>query len=203
MKNTFLKWVLGIILVASFIGVFFVMSIMDLVNTKDVYEVSIDEAVELLTVEKSINGIIPTGKEYFYLGLNEDSGKLYAIHADKKWLKNNFDSNGMSNGNAIIIKGLSKRASDFQVEKEIESRVGQVVVGSNNELVSALASGYVLELNYVLDSIVRLIAGILILAFGILIFACRNRREEFPAWAQKGVVVLLVATLVFALWAIL
>ena len=65
MKNTFLRYLLIIILIASYVGVFFVMSIMDLFNTKDVYEININSAGQLLTIENSINGIIPTGKDYY------------------------------------------------------------------------------------------------------------------------------------------
>ena len=204
MKNKFLKAILYIILVASFIGVFFVMSIMDLTNTRDIHETSIDQAAQLLVVENSINGIIPTGKDYYYIGINEETGGIYTIHAGKRWLTDHFDSNGMANGNSVSIKGLAKRPGDYDVEKEIAQRAGQVAYNaaeSGYEL--ALEPGRVLELNYVRDAIVKLTAGILILALVIIIFAFRKRTKEFPAWARQAILVLVVMTLIFALWAIL
>ena len=204
MKNKFLKTILYIILAASFIGVFFVMSIMDLTNTKDVHETSIDAAAQLLIVENSINGIIPTGKDYYYIGINEETGGIYTIHAGKKWLTDHFDSNGLANGNSVSIKGLAKRAGDYDVEKELAQRASQVAYNaaeSGYEL--ALEPGRVLELNYVQDGVVKLTAGVLILAVGIIIFVFRKRTEEFPFWARKAILVLVVLTLIFALWAIL
>ena len=107
-----------IILIASYVGVFFVMSFIDLFNTKDVYEVNINVAGQLLTIENSINGIIPTGNDYYYVGVDDNKGDIYAIHAGKHWLEDNFDANGVAHGNSITVKGLSKRASDFEVEKD-------------------------------------------------------------------------------------
>ncbi|MBR1700353.1 MAG: hypothetical protein IJ716_00110 [Lachnospiraceae bacterium] len=204
MKNRFLKTILYIILVASFIGVFFVMSIMDLTNTKDVHEISIDAAAQLLIVENSINGIIPTGKDYYYIGINEETGCIYTIHAGKKWLTDHFDSNGMANGNSVSVKGLAKRAGDYDVEKELAQRAGQVAYNAaESGYKLALEPGRVLELNYVQDGVVKLTAGVLILAVGIILFVFRKRTEEFPAWARKAILVLVVVTLIFALWAIL
>ncbi|MGN0495308.1 MAG: hypothetical protein ACI4GW_03705 [Lachnospiraceae bacterium] len=200
MNNKFLKTILIIIVTASFIGVFFVMSIMDLLNTKDVYEVNIDVAGELLTVENSINGIIPTGKDYYYVGLNSE-GNIYTIHAGKKWLSDNFDENGIANADSITIKGLAKRASDYEVEKEIANRVYQVADESGYVL--ALEPGNVLELNYVSDAIIKLIAGILILVLGIIIAIFKKSAEKFPTWARKAILIFFILTLAFALWAIL
>lgn len=201
MKNKFLKTILIVILTASFVGVFFVMSIMDLLNTKDVHEVTINAAGQLLVIENSINGIIPTGKDYYYIGVDDSVGHIYTIHAGKKWLAGNFDENGIANGDGITVKGLSKRANDFNVEKELANRIYQASDESGYNL--ALEPGMVLELNYVQDAVVRLIAGILILVVGIIIFVFRKRSEEFPAWARKTFLILFILTLIFALWAIL
>lgn len=201
MKNSVLKKFLIIVLIASYVGVFFVMSIMDLMNTKDVHEVNINLAGELLAVENSINGIIPIGKDYYYVGMDKTKGAIYAIHAGKHWLEDNFDVNGIAHGNSITVKGLSKRARDFKVEKEIANRVYQVADESNGNL--AIEPGRVIEVNYVRDAVLKIIAGMLILAVGIIILIFKKRADEMPVWTKKAFLILVVVTLVFALWAIL
>lgn len=204
MKNRVLKILVAIILVVSFIGVFFVMSIMDLMNTKDVYEKHIDAAGELLVVENSINGIIPTGKDYYYVGLNDETGEIYTIHAGKKWLEKNFDQEGNANGNGVSIKGLSKRASDYQVENELANRIRQIADDFGEygyEL--AQVPGYVLEINYVRDAIMKLFAGILILGMAALFVVFRKRSDAFPAWTGKAILAGFVIILIFSLWTIL
>lgn len=197
MKNKYLKGFLMILLAVIFIAFFFVMSIMDLTNKDDVHETKIDAAGQLLVVENSINGIIPTGKDYYYIGMNEDSGEIYTIHAGKNWLKKNFDSDGMAKGNGVKIKGLSKSAGDYEVKDEIASRVNQIKAELGGTFV--LESGNVLELNYVQDSIVRLIAGTLLIALIILGFAATRRKEAFPAWFGKAVAVVTVLAMVFVI----
>lgn len=201
MKNTFLRYLLIIILIASYVGVFFVMSIMDLFNTKDVYEININSAGQLLTIENSINGIIPTGKDYYYVGIDDNKGDIYAIHAGKHWLEDNFDANGIAHDNIITVKGLSKRASDFEVEKEIANRIYQIADESSCNL--ALEPGMVIEVNYVQDAVLKIIAGMLILVVGIVMLVFKKRADEIPSWTRKTFLILFIVTLVFALWAIL
>lgn len=201
MKKTFLRYLLIIILIASYVGVFFVMSVIDLFNTKDVYEVNINVAGQLITIENSINGIIPTGKDYYYVGVDDSKGDIYVIHAGKHWLEDNFDENGVAHGNNIIVKGLSKRASDFEVEKEIANRVYQIADDSNCNLV--LEPGKVIEVNYVRDAVLKIIAGMLILVVGIVMLVFKKKSDEIPTWARKAFLILLIVTLAFALWAIL
>lgn len=200
MKNAFLRYLLIVILIASYLGVFFVMSIMDLFNKKDVYEVNINYAGQLLTIENSINGIIPTGKDYYYVGVDEYKEDIYAIHAGKHWLEDNFDATGIARDNSITVKGLSKRASDFEVEKEIANRVYQIA--DENSCTLALEPGKVIEVNYVQDAVLKIIAGMLILVVGIVMLALKKRANEIPTWTRKAFLILFVVTLVFALWTI-
>lgn len=194
-KDGILSKILIIIVVASFFGVFFVMSIMDLTNKKDVRDVDINYAYSILTVEHSINGIIPTGKSYYYLGISDDTGKAYIIHAGKSWLDDNFDSNGSAlSQEGYHINSLEKRQSDYDVEKELAARAAQVEgITLDQEF------GRVLELNYKRDAILKLIAGVagLILAFvGFLLY---RRKDTVPVLVRRVYLVCFVVVLVFAL----
>lgn len=197
MKNKYLKGFLMILLAVVFICYFFVMSIADLTNKDDVHETKIDAAGQLLVVENSINGIIPTGKDYYYIGINEDSGEVYTIHAGKNWLKKNFDSEGFAKGNGVSVKGLAKSAEDYEVRHELVNHTNEL-----EGLSFALQAGDVLEINYVQDSIVRLIAGTLLIALIILCFAATRRKEAFPAWFGKAVAVVTVLAMVFVIVAV-
>ena len=44
-----------------------------------------------LTVSHNINGIIPTGKEYYYFLFSTDLTECISVRADKKWFEENFD----------------------------------------------------------------------------------------------------------------
>lgn len=186
-----------IFLALIFIAFFFVMSIMDLTNKEDVHETTIDAAGQLLVVENSINGIIPTGKDYYYIGINEASGEVYTIHAGKNWLEKNFDSEGMAKGNGVSIKGLSKSAGDYEVRDELANRTNEL-----EGLSFALQAGDVLELNYVRDAVIRLIAGTLITAIAVIAFAVSKRKDTVPSWVSKVITAVVILAIVFVLLAV-
>lgn len=193
-----LSKLLIVILLASFVGVFFVMSIMDLTNTKDVRDVKVKHAYSILTVEHSINGIIPTGKSYYYIGITEDA-KACLIHAGKNWLEGNFDAEGnATNAEGYKIHALGKRENDYDVEKELLSKVSQLEgITVDEEIVK------ILELHYVRDAVLRIVAGIMAIILGIVGFFLYRRKEVVPLWARRTYLVFFVLVLIFALKAII
>lgn len=197
MKNKYLKGFLMILLAVIFIAFFFVMSIMDLTNKDDVHETKIDAAGQLLVVENSINGIIPTGKDYYYIGINEDEGSFYIIHAGKNWLKKNFDSEGFAKGNGVSVKGLAKSAEDYEVRHELVNRTNEL-----EGLSFALQAGDVLEINYVRDSIIRIIAGALLIAIAVIAFAVSKRKDTVPSWVSKVITAVVILAMVFVIVAV-
>ena len=67
----------------------------------------------------------------------------------------------------------------------------------------ALEPGMVIEVNYVQDAVLKIIAGMLILVVGIVMLVFKKRADEIPSWTRKTFLILFIVTLVFALWAIL
>lgn len=126
-----MKQVLRIILCAIFIiglGVYLLATaLIDLTNKEDVQTIRLDAAAEVIEVEHSINGLIPMGKDYFYAGFDDEKDEAYIIKAPKKWLEKNFDSEGyaLSTG-GMEITALTKRISDFELEKELNSTFSQI-----------------------------------------------------------------------------
>lgn len=167
-----------------------VTSIMDLTNTTDVHTVTLDGAFEVLELEHSINGLIPIGTDYYYLGINEDTYDAYLIKSSKKWLKTNFGSDYTAlNPNGVQATGLAKEISDFELSRELETRLSQVE-GVNYPL----GQMYCLHLQYEFDAIFSLIVVVLaifVIITGIYIFKIKNSVE--PVFVTLWTVVMLIA----------
>ena len=194
MKNRVLKIILGIILAACFVGGFFVMSIIDLTNKKDVYDVEITEAYDFLAIEHSMNGIIPIGTDYYYLCLTENDD-AYIIKESKNWLSNNFDEQGVPNGGVYNLHGLAKRESDYDVSKELASRMVQV----EDYCTPALDYGIVVNPKYVRNSIVRIVTGILLVIEAVAAYLLRDTFKNLDPKIRLALVAVLLITLMVGL----
>ncbi len=152
MKRKFSKIFIGA-LITLFVGYLLVTGISDLTNKKDLHTLNLDYAIEILEVENSINGIIPYGTDYYYLAAEIGTNNAYIIHAPKNWLDKNFDKNNMSkNPDGVHITALSKRVSDYDISKELNSRVMKI-----DGITYPLGTEYCLELSYKTDAIMKLV----------------------------------------------
>ena len=88
------KTIFLVFLVVLFVGYLLVTAVLDLTNKKDIYTVNIDYAGEVLAIEHSIGGLIPIGKDHYYLGVDEDTMEAVFVKGSKNWLSKNFDSEG-------------------------------------------------------------------------------------------------------------
>lgn len=153
--------VIGVLLIGAYTYVFLVEPIINLNNKNDLKTVNLNSGYDILTVEHSINGLIPIGKEYFYVGIVKDSNDAYLIRASKKWLDNNFKTNYQAkNDDGFSFTALPVRISDFKVTDELNSRLQQVE-GFNYPL------GYEYCLEYSYKSIA--IRKLLLFAFSIVL----------------------------------
>lgn len=178
-----------ILLGVGVLSYLFFSSVTDLANTKDVHTITLREAAEVLALEHSINGIIPTGTDYYYVGLDEDYN-AYLIKASKKWLKNHFGEDYQAlDSNGVPIKGLVKKISNYQLERELENRLSQL------EGVSfPLGALGCLDLNYMLTAILKLIDGVLLLtAFLMGRRIVKNRASFGPGFTGVWLVILMVS----------
>lgn len=194
MKEKLRKGIL-ILLGIGLLSYLFFGSIMDLANTKDVYTITLKEAAEVLALEHSINGIIPTGTDYYYVGLDEEDN-AYLIKASKKWLRNHFDDNYQAlNSNGVPIKGLVKKISDFWTERELEDRLSQL-----EGVRFPLGALGCLDLNYMSMAVLKLIDGVLFLAallMGRRIFKNRDALGTGFIGAWLGILVLSLILMLF------
>ena len=156
---------LGVYVTASSVG--------DLTNRRDVHTVTVHEACSVLQVEHSINGLIPIGTDYYYLGIDDEKGDAYLIKASKKWLKKNFDEEFQSIApDGLQVTGLVKKVSDFKTEKELQNRLSVL-----EEIRFPFGMTGCMNLNYILFALLKLfdVLMVLVLFFtGRIIFKSKD-----------------------------
>lgn len=157
--KTVLRIIVGAILAIALVVYILVIPIVNLTDKDNTHTVRIDGAAELIEVDHSINGLIPMGTEYFYVGINEENLEAYVIKASKKWLEKNFDSEGISlAAGGLEITGLAKKI-DYDVEREIYSFLTSV-----EEVTYPLTASKFLDTSYMTDIIAKLVL------FAVLVF---------------------------------
>lgn len=162
MKNKFINALLIIFGVAFFLYLA-VSAVMDLNNKNDVFNANIYEAYEILEIEHSINGLIPIGTDYYYLGIDE-SGSAYIIKASRNWLKKNFGEDSHSlNADKVIAKGLVKEISDYEIKDELEYRLAQL-----EGVEYPLGMFGCIDLSYVFTAILKLATCLLVIVLTIM-----------------------------------
>ena len=158
-----LEIIVSILFVIVMLGYLLVSSIMDLTNKDDLHTVTIDMAADVLQLEHSINGVIPIGIDYYYVGIDEETYDAYLIKGPKKWLKKNFDSDYFAlDKNGVQITGLSKKVTDYEVAKELETRLAQM--GGLNYPLGEL---YCLNIQYKMISILKIIVATILIVLVI------------------------------------
>lgn len=193
--NEKVRKLLIVVLSVVAVGCIAAVSISDLINTKDKRTITINEAYSLMAMEHSINGLIPFGTDYYYLGFNGNDA--YIIKSSKHWLDENFDENSMSiSPEGIAITGLNKKL-DYKVSREINNTL-EGIEGINYPL----GIWSVLKIDYIFYAVARLIILLLmiILAITIIMFG-KTKMNENPA-LQKVWLICFVAVLYLLLWAV-
>ena len=188
-----------VLLVVLFIGYLLVTAIYDLTNKKDLHTVQVDEAVEFLVVEHSISGLIPIGKDYYYLGVDDETAEACIIKASKSWYKKNFDESGVAiQVGGITLTSLAKEPQKFEIGRELASRASQL-----EGLEFVIAPDYCLDLSYKVNAILKLVflltTMILVIA-GIRLF---GKSKDVNSTVAKIYVLLVVIDLIALLKIIL
>lgn len=132
-----------------------VTGIYDLVNRNDLYTINADGCVEILEVEHAVNGLIPIGKDHYYIAFDGESGDVCIVKASKRWYRKNFDETGYAlTPGGITITALAKDISDHQIERELISRTSQIegvnfIVSPNYSLDIAYKSNAICKLAFI------------------------------------------------------
>ena len=184
-----LRKVLSILFLVGMLMYLLITAVLDLTNKKDLHTINLAGAFEILRVEHSINGLIPIGTDYYYIGIEEESYDAYIIKASKKWLGNNFDSNHMAkDANGIWITALAGKVSDYKISRELYSRTAEL-----EGLKYPLGTEYCLYAGYKSTAIIKLIVFVLCIILTITgIYFVRNKGQVKPIFVKCWTVVLII-----------
>ncbi len=158
----------AIAFICAYVYFMLIEPIIQLNNKKDLHTVKLGSAYDILVLEHSINGLIPIGKDYYYVGIEKDTQNAYIIRASKKWLTDNFNSDYSSKEAAgFEITALSLKIGEYEVRDELIKRMSQA-----EGITCPLGLDYCLEYSYRSIYIKRLVLfgiSILLIIAGILI----------------------------------
>lgn len=189
MKEKARNWLLILIGVGMLIYLF-ATAIIALADRQNVHTVTVHEACGVLELEHSINGLIPIGTDYYYLGVDDETGNAYLIQGSKKWLEKNFDANYQSlQPGGVQITGLVKTISEYKLERELKERLSQL---------EGLQYPYgmlgCMDLNYVRTAVLKLVDGFLFLFlfFGFR-YALKGKNSAPPWFIKVWLVALFVS----------
>lgn len=188
MKKT-LKTIFVLLFIVCLFAMLIVMPVIDLTNKEDRQTLNIVHAEEILEVEHSISYIIPFGKDYYYVGI-DDNYDAYLIHGPKKWDEKNFSE---TSDNSVEITALAKKISDYKISDEINSTIGVL------DASFPLGTLNCLELQYVRNSIMKIVSGVLLMLLAIIGFKNYKKRSELPPLATKIYAVAAIFTLTLTL----
>ena len=193
MKQTLSK-ILGIALLCGFFIYLLVTGIGDLTNKSDLKTVRLIGAAPILEVEHSINGLIPTGKDYYYIGLEDQQDNVYIIKGSKKWFTQNFSSDyEPAKGDVAVITGLVKRVSDYDIRKELASRAS-ALEGAR----LPLSAEYAIVVNYKTDAIIKLLLIVIMIVIGVCIYFGAYHKDVLdPRLSKASLYVMLVLIIVW------
>ncbi len=178
-----------IALFGGFLIYLLVSATLDLTNKKDVHTVQLGGAVELLEVKHTINGLIPIGTDYYYVGVDAQTKDSYVIKASKKWYEKNFGSDYKPlDANGVEITALSKKVSDYETSREMTRRISEL-----KGMEFPLGANYSLELDYkavAIKKIIMFVFSIILAVSGY--FVLKNKGSIKPVIVKCWLVALIV-----------
>ena len=151
-----------LILVAVLIvGYLCVAGVLELTSQNNRVTVDMLIAEPAMDVEHSAVGIIPIGKEHYFLGyvLNGESLDTYVVRAGNNWAEKTFTDDGAE---TVTVTALKKRL-DYEVEQEFAS-----VLSEEKGLSLPFGVSYYLDVNYQFSAVMKFVAGVLFLVTAIL-----------------------------------
>ncbi len=191
MKDKILHFVL-ITLLVGLVLYLPISSIMELTNKNNIQEITITGACEAVSLEHSINYLIPVGTDYYYFGIDE-KGDAYVIQAGKKWLEKNFNTDYTAkDSNGIKITGRVKKIHDFQVSNSINESINKMGFEENG-INMPLTSECVLDTLYIKSAIVKLVDFFIFVlaALGCLVMV--KKKDKCPRVISKATLCLILA----------
>ena len=174
-----------IIFLLAAVAYLLVTGIKDLTDQGGMYEADIDMAANGMIIEHSINGLIPTGKEYYYIGLDSEKGNIYLLRAGKHWFDDNFsEATFTANAGSLKVTGRLKRV-DYEVSKELSSRLSDF---DSSEYSFVTGSSQCYNLIYKPDAVKKIICAVLIILTAVIFILAAAKADGSNVFSKFGVV---------------
>ena len=178
--------VVGILFLIVFVAYILITGIGDLINTKDVKTLHVDYAVSALDVEHSINGLIPTGTDHYFLIVDSQTNEGAFVRASKSWYTKNFDG-------GIDVTALAKKP-DYKIVDELVLRAGQL-----NGLTFAVGPDTPLDLKYKINAVMRILVVVLGALMTVMVVMISKAGKEVSAPVKLVFGVIAIAFLILIL----
>ena len=172
-------------------------AIKDLTNTRDLYTVTLDSAFQIIHLEHTIQGLIPTGTSYYYVGIVEDTQDAYLIKSSKRWFKRNFTSDYTAlNPTGVHITGLVKEVSPDKLSDELVTRLSQLK-GVNYPL----SQVYYLDLEYKSVAVFKLIFLVLLVILIIIgVYILKHINSVKPVYKKLWGIAITILLVILGLY---
>ncbi|MBE5883841.1 MAG: hypothetical protein E7291_05445 [Lachnospiraceae bacterium] len=143
-------------------------------------------SVKFLQLNHRLNGIIPTGADYFYLIFNEDESRCIVYKGSGKWDKEFNETTGYTN-TSVEIEGTVKK-----LPSEVRTYFNSTVSELNEAGLSFVAEAYYIDSSAGIDSIVYIVTAIIIIGLVIIGFAVIKFNVNRPIVKKIGMVLMIL-----------
>lgn len=122
------------------------------------------------TVKHSINGVIPTGTEYYYAVFTDDASGMMIIRADKNWYSRNFDDEGVAKDeDGCLVTGFVRSTPDGT---DRTFRLYRDKLQQSYKITISLQADHFVDTIAVKISILQIIIGVIPFLAGIIFLVC-------------------------------
>lgn len=155
-----------------------------------------------LTVTHNINGIIPTGKEYYYFLFSADLTECISVRADKDWFEENFDEETWATKSEDGIK-ISGYIRTFEIKAKAEQDKMIKELRQNNWATTIKYNGEIyIDLLATRLAVYLLIVGFSPVVIGLVYFVLKRMAANGVVSEKLVAVVPLILFLLMAGFAI-
>jgi len=211
-----IKSVIGILVILAFIIYYSVTAIIDLVsigNAKTIDSQTMEINNDGISVsgdfhylsdgpifkmKHSINYLIPTGNEYYFMLFNDDFSRAVFIRADEDFADEFYK--GKSPSEMSLGKGQNIKGKVRELDNDIRREMSDYIEGLKNDNIQVLSNGsdyLYIDLTVSFQCTLRLITAFVFLICAVLIIIlarCKSFSEKHPG-VSKGLGIFTIVML--------
>ena len=172
-----------------------------LTNSSRQKEVTIDWIGGSVEYSHKFEGIIPLGTDYYYIGVNSNTGDVYILRTTPKWVNEHFVGNASVDPNGYTFTAVDCKLSGSDLKKAVEGDVQEIISTAPLFAKRGLEQYHFLYPGAATPAIIGLILVISAVIFLILGIFFAVKRPDVPTWGKTAYGILLIVwALAFALY---